>query len=280
MKVVLSREELGSLIKKARKLKKQVTGINYTQEMLANDIGVSRGYLGDIETGRAYPNYVLINKIALACDVPLSFFSDIEQKIDSCVQEQLADYDYKTQKMIIDAIKLSDDVRLDFLSGSDKDKISLHGYKTKTDESTKASNEIPFKPDSIIMVPVYGRIAAGLPITAIQENDEYYPLDTSLFNVNSGHTPSDFFYLHVKGDSMEPTILDGDLVLIRRQNTVETNEVAAVLCNGEDATIKRVTISDDKLILNPDNKAYPPQLYNACDCHIIGKVLKRVGDVR
>jgi len=74
--MVLSKKEVGLLIKKARNHKSKIIGKKYTQNMLANDLQLSRGYIGDIENGRIYPNYVLINKIADKCEVPLGFFDD------------------------------------------------------------------------------------------------------------------------------------------------------------------------------------------------------------
>lgn len=147
-------------------------------------------------------------------------------------------------------------------------------------ESTFSNSElIPIDESAFILLPVYGKIAAGEPITAIQNIEEYMPMDTRFFNMN-GHTKEDFFFLRIKGNSMEPTIMDNDLVLIRRQPIVENNEIAAVICNREDATVKRITVTGDKIILNSDNKEKPPMIFNASDCQIIGKVIKKIGDVR
>jgi transcriptional regulator with XRE-family HTH domain len=76
--IEISKVTLGELIRKARKEKHKKTGIKYTQKMLANDIGVSRGYIGDIETGRVYPGFKNLKKIAEACGVSLSFFERTE----------------------------------------------------------------------------------------------------------------------------------------------------------------------------------------------------------
>lgn len=76
--MVLSKKEIGLLIKKARKNKSEIIGKKYTQNMLAENLGISRGYIGDIENGRIYPNYVLLNKIAQMCEVPFSFFGNSE----------------------------------------------------------------------------------------------------------------------------------------------------------------------------------------------------------
>lgn len=77
--MVLSKKEVGLLVKKARKHKSKIIGGKYTQSMLAVNLELSRGYIGDIENGRIYPNYVLLNKIAEKCEVPLGFFVDEEK---------------------------------------------------------------------------------------------------------------------------------------------------------------------------------------------------------
>lgn len=74
--MALTKQEMGILIKHARKYKSKKIGKNYTQNVLAKDIGISRSYLGDIEKGRTYPNYVLLNKISKACEVPFCFFNE------------------------------------------------------------------------------------------------------------------------------------------------------------------------------------------------------------
>ena len=84
--MVLSKKEIGLLIKKARNNKSEIIGKKYTQNMLAEDLKISRGYLGDIENGRIYPNYVLLNKIAQMCEVPFSFFGGGNENITNETQ--------------------------------------------------------------------------------------------------------------------------------------------------------------------------------------------------
>lgn len=74
--MVLTKKEMGQLIKLARKKKSSSIGKKYTQAMLADDLELSRGYIGDIENGRIYPSYVLLNRIAEICEVPFSFFDE------------------------------------------------------------------------------------------------------------------------------------------------------------------------------------------------------------
>lgn len=97
-------------------------------------------------------------------------------------------------------------------------------------------------------IPRVGRIACGNPILA-EENVEEYD------NVPE-NWKADFTLVCV-GDSMAPKIQDGDLVAIRQQQTVENGQIAAVLIDNE-ATLKRVYIYPDKLILRPENPDYEP----------------------
>lgn len=73
---MLSKIELGLLIKQARKLKSQKTKKKYSQRMLAEDIGKTQSYIGDIESGRMYPSLSVFFDIAEACEVGLSFFEN------------------------------------------------------------------------------------------------------------------------------------------------------------------------------------------------------------
>jgi transcriptional regulator with XRE-family HTH domain len=77
--LVLQKNELGKLIKKAREHKSEMIREKYTQEMLANDIGLARSSIGDFESGRKYPKYDYLAKIADACEVSLSFFGEEEE---------------------------------------------------------------------------------------------------------------------------------------------------------------------------------------------------------
>ncbi|MBU3158343.1 helix-turn-helix domain-containing protein [Clostridium frigoris] len=90
--MVLSKKEIGLLVNKARKHKSKIIGGKYTQSMLAVDLELSRGYIGDIENGRIYPNYVLLNKIAEKCEVPLGFFVDEEEQAIDITKTPTSDF--------------------------------------------------------------------------------------------------------------------------------------------------------------------------------------------
>ena len=79
--IEISKVRLGELIKNARLEKAKKIGKKYTQQMLADDIGTGRGYIGDIETGRVYAGYKTLKKISEVCEVPLEFFNGETENI-------------------------------------------------------------------------------------------------------------------------------------------------------------------------------------------------------
>ncbi|BAU31981.1 transcriptional repressor LexA [Microcella alkaliphila] len=115
------------------------------------------------------------------------------------------------------------------------------------------------------MVPLVGRIAAGIPITADQMVEEVVPLPRTL--VGNG----ELFMLTVVGDSMiDAAICDGDLVVVRRQQTAENGEIVAAMLDGE-ATVKVFRQRDGHTWLLPRNTAYEPILGDHAE--VLGKVV-------
>lgn len=124
--------------------------------------------------------------------------------------------------------------------------------------------------DAIVSIPIVGTIRCGPGGLAYQDIEAYVPA------ANVKH-PSECFYLRVVGDSMEPSITEGDLALIRKQDDVESGELAAVVINGEEGTLKRVIKKDGALILQAFNPAYPPRVFTGTDINtvrIAGKVIR------
>ena len=124
-------------------------------------------------------------------------------------------------------------------------------------------------------IPIVGTIAAGLPILAQQyiEGYECIPEDIHID-----------FCLKVQGDSMiNARILDGDLVYIRQQADVENGEIAAVLVDGESATLKRVYKGTGTITLHPENPNHRDQVFTRKDMrqiNIIGKAIRFSSEVK
>lgn len=126
-------------------------------------------------------------------------------------------------------------------------------------------------------IPVVGRVAAGQPILAQEEIIDYEYIDERL------HRGGDqYFGLIVKGSSMEPTIHDGDTIIVRVQESVENGQIAVVLVDGEDATVKEVKETEDGLTLIGHNVAvYAPHFYSRDEVaklpvRIIGRVIQSI----
>ena len=120
-------------------------------------------------------------------------------------------------------------------------------------------------------VPLVGRVAAGLSCHAEDNIEGYILTDCELL-----HEGYDYFWLTVKGDSMEPELHDGDRVLVREQETLETECYAVVRIDGEDGVVKRVKIDRDKITLTSVNPYYPPRVFEReqmNDVAVVGKVI-------
>lgn len=127
----------------------------------------------------------------------------------------------------------------------------------------------------VIRIPVLGRVAAGIPIEAIEEIIDYEDLDADTFG------DGEYFGLQVKGHSMEPKISDGDVVIVRRQEDVENGDIAVVLVNGDEATVKRIKKAPAGVTLLPSNPAYEPMFYTNEEIESLPvKVIGRVVELR
>lgn len=122
-------------------------------------------------------------------------------------------------------------------------------------------------------INVFGHIAAGIPIEAIEDIVDQEQITDEM----ASH--GEYIALRVKGDSMEPKISDGDTVIIRIQDNIENGEIAAVYVNGNDVTLKRVRKEDNGLWLIGTNPAFTPIFYSKKECaelpvRILGKMVE------
>jgi repressor LexA len=119
----------------------------------------------------------------------------------------------------------------------------------------------------VINVPIVGKVTAGLPITAIENVEEFFPLPENL-------APSDeqLFMLEVMGESMiEAAILDGDYVIVRQQNTANNGDIVVAMTEEDEATVKRFFKEKDYFRLQPENSTMEPIILR--NVSILGKVI-------
>lgn len=118
---------------------------------------------------------------------------------------------------------------------NDLDKNKVISNLTSLERAKKHISKIT-QDNKIFMCPVYGRIAAGQPNWAEECMEGYLPIDPNLMNIVN---PEECFFLRVNGESMNKVIKNGAFALIRKTNWVEDGEIAVVLVNGYDATLKK-----------------------------------------
>lgn len=113
----------------------------------------------------------------------------------------------------------------------------------------------------VVTINVYGTIPAGIPVEAIEDI-----IDTEQIPAEWLSGRKEYFALKVKGDSMYPVYLDGDIVIVRKQTTCRTGDDCVVYVNGFDATLKRVKLHDDGGIeIVPLNTNYAPRTYSRAE---------------
>ena len=127
-----------------------------------------------------------------------------------------------------------------------------------------------------VQIPVLGNVQAGLPISAVQDILDYEEITPELA------ATGEFFALRIKGKSMEPRMMEGDVVIIRQQDDADTGDTVVVLVNGDEATVKRLKKSPEGIMLVPNNPMFEPLFYSNRDIaelpvRIIGKVVELRG---
>lgn len=125
---------------------------------------------------------------------------------------------------------------------------------------------IPVAANDVIEIPLHGKIAAGVPIEALEGQTS---LSVPMALLGAG----EHYALEVSGDSMmEAGILDGDYALIRKTQTARDGEIVVALVRGEEATLKYLRHEGQKVRLDPANSSYDPQYYDAHEVEVQGRL--------
>lgn len=157
---------------------------------------------------------------------------------------------------------------------------TVHGHLAKLEDKGYIRRD-PTKPRAIeivqtenqaytpvIQVPVLGKVTAGLPITAVENVDEYFPLPEH-FTANHN---SEIFLLNVAGDSMiDAGIFDGDRVIVRKQNIAHNGDIIVAMTEEDEATVKRFYKEKGYYRLQPENTALEPIYLDSVT--VLGKVV-------
>ena len=132
-----------------------------------------------------------------------------------------------------------------------------------------------------VRIPVYGKVAAGIPIAAVTDFSSEDPDDWEEIPAQMARS-GEYIALRIDGDSMEPRIRKGDVVIVRLQEQVESGDIAIVFVNGDDAVCKRVRWTDAGLTLISSNPSYEPLFFTPAEVEslpvrFLGKVVELRG---
>lgn len=126
-----------------------------------------------------------------------------------------------------------------------------------------------------VLIPVLGYVRAGYPIYAEENIIDYEEISSAMAK------KGEFFGLKIRGNSMEPRIFENDVVIVKKQPDIENGEIAVVMVNGDEATVKKVVKSNEGIMLVPlnSNCSYEPHFYSnaeieGCPVSIVGKVVE------
>lgn len=159
---------------------------------------------------------------------------------------------------------------------------TVHGHLSRLEEKGYIKRD-PTKPRAIeitetvgeninqentIHVPVIGKVTAGIPITAVENVEEYFPLPAHFTSTHN----SNIFILDVIGDSMiETGILDGDKVIVRSQTIAENGDIIVAMTEDDEATVKRFYKEESRYRLQPENSTMEPIYLD--NVSVLGKVV-------
>lgn len=190
--------------------------------------------------------------------------NDKEQKVLEYIKKQIKDTGYPPSVREICAA-------LGFKSTSSAHqyiwRLAEKGYIDKGDLKTRAIRVVGA--ESTISVPIVGKVAAGEPILATENIEDYMSIGESFFSKDS--LKNDNFILKVQGESMiEAGINDGDYIIVSKQSTARNGQIVVAMIDG-DATVKTFYKENGYIRLQPENSTMDPIIVK--DCQIVGKVI-------
>jgi repressor LexA len=144
------------------------------------------------------------------------------------------------------------------------DRLQAKGYLNKTDNKKRS---VTIGRSAVISIPLIGTVTAGQPIFAYENYEDYYTFPADEFR------GEDLFMLRVQGTSMiDAGIMDGDKIIVRRQQTAENGEIVVAIID-DSATVKRFFRRNGQIVLHPENEALSDMIFEDGEVSILGKVV-------
>ena len=144
------------------------------------------------------------------------------------------------------------------------ERLQDRGFLSKTDNKKRS---VSIGRSATVNIPLIGTVTAGQPIFAYENYEDYYTFPASEFK------GEDLFMLRVQGTSMiDAGILDGDKIVVRRQQTANDGEIVVALIE-DSATVKRFFHKNGKIVLHPENEALADMIFDPAEVSVLGKVV-------
>ena len=174
----------------------------------------------------------------------------------------------KHRARALEVMRLPEDVRLRAEAG--RAGASASGFAPNVirgDFTSRFSGVRAADAAGAVMLPLYGRIAAGVPIEAMRDNSSEIEVPTALVG------PGDHYALEIAGDSMiEAGIFDGDTAIIRQTETAETGQIIVALVDDSEVTLKRLRQRGNSIALEPANARYETRIFPAERVKVQGRL--------
>ena len=204
--------------------------------------------LGDIIKQYREEHQMSLQDFASLIGTSRSYIHMLEKNINPSTNKPI-NPSIETLKLLANAMNMDLEVLLKQLDSEQQIYLNEDEYKKQFTKTDVLGN--PVAP-----IPLLGSVKAGYNYLAQENWIGTVDVETSL--VGDG---KDYFALKVKGDSMAPVFIEGDIVIIKKQNDCENNEFAVVIINGDEGTLKKIKKTDNGIILQPLNPAYGPVMY-------------------
>lgn len=158
----------------------------------------------------------------------------------------------------------------------DKIELMAHYFGISKADLVEPRGEMNNHATRGIRIPVLGKVAAGLPISAVEDVLDWEEIPERLANTG------EFFGLKIQGDSMEPRIYDGDVVIVKRQSDAESGSIVIAQVNGDEAFCKKLIKEESGIILQSLNQSYTPFFFTNKEIEekpvvILGRVVELRG---
>lgn len=214
-------------------------------------------HIGDLIHEYRRKNNLTMEEFAKLIGRTKAYVSMLEKNKNSRSGKEIAP-SAETLKSVADVFGITIDELLKMLDG---------------DQLIKLNNFTPPRVKGV-RIPILGKVVAGVPLEAIEDIEGYEEITPEMA------AKGEYFALRVRGKSMEPFMLEDDIVIVRKQETADSGDIVIVLVNGDEATVKEIKIHEDGLMLIGKNVAvYSPHFYNQKQIEdlpvkIIGKVVE------